>query len=134
MDRQTEIELIKQALALKACGETQYHESTHSHSTQRYISADWFERENQAIFQSRPIAIAAACELPLPGDYLTLDWVNGVPLLLNSGICQCMPSSQCAAVTDWRYRLPQAPGMSVSRLELFDRGQLAWRTGFRARV
>lgn len=85
MDRQTEIELIKQALALKACGETQYHESTHSHSTKRYISADWFERENQAIFQRRPIAIAAACELPLPGDYLTLDWVNGVPLLLIRG-------------------------------------------------
>jgi phenylpropionate dioxygenase-like ring-hydroxylating dioxygenase large terminal subunit len=56
-----------------------------THSTLRYISPDWFKQENEKIFQSTAIAIAAARELPSPGDYLTLDWVNGVPLLLVRG-------------------------------------------------
>lgn len=85
MDRQTEIRLIKQALELRARGETQYHESTRTHSIQRYISPDWFARENEKIFQGTPIALAAASEVPAPGDYLALDWVNGVPLLLVRG-------------------------------------------------
>lgn len=85
MDRQTEIRLIKQILELRARGETQYHESTRTHSIERYTSPDWFARENEKIFQSMPIALAAASEVPNPGDYVALDWVNGVPLLLVRG-------------------------------------------------
>lgn len=85
MDRQTEIRLIKQALELKARGETQYHESTQTHATDRYISAAWFERENDMLFQRQPIALAAGAEIPNPGDYLSLEWVKGVPLLLVRG-------------------------------------------------
>ncbi|MCO7231716.1 MULTISPECIES: aromatic ring-hydroxylating dioxygenase subunit alpha [unclassified Cobetia] len=85
MDRQTEIRLIKQALELKARGETQYHESTQTHATDRYISAAWFERENDMLFQRQPIALAAGAEIPNPGDYLSVEWVKGVPLLLVRG-------------------------------------------------
>lgn len=53
MDRKTEIKLIKQALELKARGETQYHESTQTLSTERYISPAWFARENETMFQKQ---------------------------------------------------------------------------------
>lgn len=85
MDRPTEIKLIKQALELKARGETQYHESTQTLSTERYISPAWFARENDRLFQNQPLAIGAASEVPNPGDYLALDWINGASLLMVRG-------------------------------------------------
>jgi phenylpropionate dioxygenase-like ring-hydroxylating dioxygenase large terminal subunit len=82
MDRPTEIRLIKEALALKAKGETQYHASTQSHNIDRYVSSTWYQRENETLFMDRPIAIGVANEVPNIGDYRTLDWVNGLSLLM----------------------------------------------------
>ncbi len=82
MDRQTEIRLIKEALELKENGETQYGASTQVHSTERYISEDWFKRENDNLFLSEPVPIGTANEVPNVGDYQSLDWVNGLPLLM----------------------------------------------------
>lgn len=85
MDRDTEIRLIKEVLELKARGETQYHESTQTHSTERYICTQWFAREKQQIFRGEPLAIGSANEVPNPGDYLALDWLDGVSLLMVRG-------------------------------------------------
>lgn len=82
MDRPTEIRLIKEALALKAKGETQYHESTQTHDIERYVSEAWYQRETEKLFLDRPIAIGVANEVPNVGDYQTLNWVNGLSLLM----------------------------------------------------
>ena len=85
MDRATEIRLIAQLLELHARGETQYHETTRSHATERYTSAQWFAREKARIFRNQPLAVGAANEVPNPGDYLALDWLDGVSLLMVRG-------------------------------------------------
>jgi len=82
MDRSTEIRLIKEVLALKEKGETQYHEFTKTHSTERYISEAWFKREKDELFFGRPMAIGVANEVPNVGDFQSLDWFNGLPLLM----------------------------------------------------
>lgn len=85
MDRATEIRLIAQLLELHARGETQYHETTRSHATERYTSAQWFAREKARIFRNQPLAIGAANEVPNSGDYLALDWLDGLSLLMVRG-------------------------------------------------
>ena len=85
MNRTTEIRLIKHVLELKARGETQYHESSRTHSTERYISPEWFQRENEKIFRDQPLAVGAATEVPNPGDYQALEWLDGVSLLMVRG-------------------------------------------------
>jgi len=80
MDRPAEIRLIKEVLALKEKGETQYHEFTKTHSTERYISEAWFKREKEELFFGRPMAIGIANEVPNVGDYQSLDWFSGLPL------------------------------------------------------
>jgi len=82
MDRQTEIRLINEVLALKEKGETQYHESTRTHDTERYVSQAWFERENERLFQRLPMPIGSVNEVPKPGDYQSIEWINGSPLLM----------------------------------------------------
>lgn len=82
MDRQTEIRLIKEALALKAKGETQYHESMQTHSIERYVSDLWYQRETEKLFLDRPLAVGVANEVPNVGDYRTIDWINGLSLLM----------------------------------------------------
>ncbi len=82
MDRQTEIRLIKEVVELHDNGDKQLHDSTETHNTERYVSDDWFKRETKHLFQGMPTAIATANEVPNPGDYRTLDWVNGLPLLM----------------------------------------------------
>ncbi len=85
MDRQTEIRLIKEVVELHDSGEQQLHDSTETHNTERYVSDDWFKRETKYLFQGMSTAIATANEVPNPGDYRTLDWVNGLPLLMVRG-------------------------------------------------
>lgn len=82
MDRQTEIRLIKEVLALKDKGETQYSESAKTHDVTRYVSQPWFERENNRLFQKLPMPIGAANEVREPGDYQSIEWINGAPLLM----------------------------------------------------
>ncbi|MAZ87804.1 MAG: hypothetical protein CL693_09160 [Cellvibrionaceae bacterium] len=82
MNRQTELRLIKEILALKQEGKTQYHESTQTLSTERYISEQWYQKEQDALFKNRPMAIGLANEIPEIGDYQAIDWVNGISLLV----------------------------------------------------
>ncbi|NIB41054.1 Rieske 2Fe-2S domain-containing protein [Pseudomaricurvus alkylphenolicus] len=82
MDRQTEIRLIKEVVELHENGDKQFHDSTETHTIDRYVSEDWFKRETQLIFQQMPAAIATANEVPNIGDYVSLDWINGLPLLM----------------------------------------------------
>ncbi|EAT13068.1 Rieske 2Fe-2S domain-containing protein [Bermanella marisrubri] len=85
MDRKTEIRLIEEVLALREQGETQYAQSAVAHDIDRYVSPQWFARENEKIFTDRPIAIAAACEVPNQGDYISVQWTNGISLLIVRG-------------------------------------------------
>lgn len=50
MNRETELRLIREALALKEKGETQYHETTQTHQIERYVSENWFQREKETLF------------------------------------------------------------------------------------
>lgn len=85
MNRETEIRLINEALSLKAKNETQYHHSTQTLSVERYISKEWFEREKQQLFLNRPMAIGTSSEIPKPGDYHVVEWVNGLSLIVARG-------------------------------------------------
>lgn len=82
MDRKTEIRLIKEVLALKDKGETQYSESVKTHGVERYVSPAWFERENSHLFRVLPMPIGSASEVRNPGDYQSIEWINGSPLLM----------------------------------------------------
>lgn len=82
MDRQTEIRLIKEVLAFKEKGETQYHESTQTHSIERYVSEAWFKREKEKLFLDSPIAIGVSSEIPNVGDYHAVEVINGLSLIM----------------------------------------------------
>ena len=82
MDRPTEIRLIKEVLLLKDRGETQYHESTHTHSVDRYVANDWFTLEIEKLFTNAPIAIGVSSEIPNVGDYHAVEVANGLSLIM----------------------------------------------------
>jgi phenylpropionate dioxygenase-like ring-hydroxylating dioxygenase large terminal subunit len=82
MDRQTEVRLIKEVLGLKAKGETQYCDKTQTHSIERYVSDAWFKREKERLFLDAPIAIGVTSEVPNTGDYLAVEVVNGLSLII----------------------------------------------------
>lgn len=85
MDRQTEIRLIKEILELKEKGETQYHESTQTHPIERYVSNDWFKLETERLFLNKPMFLGVANEVPNVGDYIAVDWINGLSILMVRG-------------------------------------------------
>ena len=82
MDRQTEIRLINEAIALQQSGETQVSDTAHSQSIERYISEDWFELEKQRFFDRLPTPVAVLAEVPEPGSYMATTGLNGRPLLI----------------------------------------------------
>lgn len=82
MNRDTEIRLIKECVELHDRGETQYQEDAQSHSTERYVSEEWFAKEKSKLFLGMPTAIGTVGEVQKIGDYRSLDWVGGLPLLV----------------------------------------------------
>lgn len=54
MNRDTEIRLIKECVELHDRGETQYQEDAQSHSTERYVSEEWFAKEKSKLFLGMP--------------------------------------------------------------------------------
>ncbi len=82
MDRQTEIRLIKEVIALKTAGKTQHHESTETYSIERYICDRWYQREQEVLFKNRPVAIGITNEIANIGDYRSIDWIGGLSLLM----------------------------------------------------
>lgn len=85
MDRQTEIRLIEEVLELHEKGETQYHESTQTLPIERYVSEEWFKAETERLFLNKPMFLGVANEVPNAGDYIAVDWINGLSILMVRG-------------------------------------------------
>jgi phenylpropionate dioxygenase-like ring-hydroxylating dioxygenase large terminal subunit len=81
MDRNTEIELIREIIGL-ADRKSAFLDDTISHSPiSRYASPERFERERAMIFRRKPTIIAQASELEGPRAFLAKDFL-GLPILL----------------------------------------------------
>ena len=81
MNRDTELELIDELLALKA-GKTHYlDEDVTRNPVSHYVSKDRFAQERSLIFRRTPMIVAHASELEKAGDFLRRD-VAGLPVLL----------------------------------------------------
>ena len=81
MNRQTELDLIDELLALKAQNSPFLDEAVARNPVEHYTSADRFALENKRIFRRTPFAAAHASELSQPGAFLRRE-VAGLPVLL----------------------------------------------------
>lgn len=81
MDRQTEIELIKEIIGL-ADQKSAFLDDAIAHSPiSRYSSSERFERERAMIFTRRPVIVAQSSELEVPRAFLTKRFLD-LPVLL----------------------------------------------------
>ncbi|WP_170560179.1 aromatic ring-hydroxylating oxygenase subunit alpha [Ruegeria atlantica] len=81
MDRQTEIEQIKEIIGL-ADQKSAFLDDTIAHSPiSRYSSPERFERERALIFRRRPVIVAQSSELEVPRAFLTKRFLD-LPVLL----------------------------------------------------
>ncbi|WP_170786447.1 aromatic ring-hydroxylating oxygenase subunit alpha [Ruegeria lacuscaerulensis] len=81
MDRQTEIELIKEIIGL-ADQKSAFLDDSIAHSPiSRYSSSERFERERAMIFTRRPVIVAQSSELEVPRAFLTKRFLD-LPVLL----------------------------------------------------
>ena len=81
MDRQIELELIDELLALKAAKTPFLDEDVGSSPVENYLSDEIFAQEKATIFARLPSAPSHSSELDGPGAFLRCD-VNGLPVLL----------------------------------------------------
>lgn len=81
MERETELELIDELLAIKAQKTHYLDESVTQNPVEHYLSEQRFELEREQIFRQTPMIAAHASELANPGDFLRRD-VAGLPILL----------------------------------------------------
>ncbi|MEM6625494.1 MAG: SRPBCC family protein [Pseudomonadota bacterium] len=81
MDRDTELELIDEILALKAKKSAFLKEGVARNSVEHYTSQSRFDLERDRIFRSAPAAAAHASELSEPGSFLRRE-LGGLPILL----------------------------------------------------
>ncbi|MEM7781323.1 MAG: SRPBCC family protein [Pseudomonadota bacterium] len=82
MDRTIEIELASELLELKAHKAHYLDDEAAKSPVDHYVSDARFEREREAIFLTRPHAIAHSSELAEPGAFLTAK-VHGKPVLVS---------------------------------------------------
>ncbi len=81
MDRQTEIQLIREIIGL-AEQESAFLDSEIAHSPiRRYASPERFERERAMIFRRKPVIVAQSSELEGARSFLTKDFLD-LPILL----------------------------------------------------
>lgn len=81
MNRDTELELIDELLALKADKTHFLDETVTRNPVSHYVSDDRFAEERDRIFRKTPMIAAHASELANVGDFLRRD-VAGLPVLL----------------------------------------------------
>jgi phenylpropionate dioxygenase-like ring-hydroxylating dioxygenase large terminal subunit len=81
MQRETEIELIDELLALKAAKSAYLDESVTHNPVEYYVSEERFARERASIFRRLPTALAHVSELAGAGAFLRRE-LAGLPVLL----------------------------------------------------
>ena len=81
MDRETELQLIDELLALKSDGAFYLDETVTRSPVVHYTSPDRFQQEREYIFRKRPLCVAHASEIAKPGDFVRRD-VAGLPALI----------------------------------------------------
>lgn len=81
VDRQTEIDLLKEVMALKTSGSFYLDETQAANSARAYCAPDRFMVERDSIFRRVPVMAAHASELNGPDSYMRRQ-VAGLPLLL----------------------------------------------------
>ena len=81
MDRETELELINELLALKAQKTHYLDEAVTRNPVEHYLSEERFQLERDHIFRKTPMIAAHISELASPGDFLRRE-VAGLPVLL----------------------------------------------------
>ena len=81
MDRETELNLIDEALALNQTKTAFLGPEVCRHNARAYTDPDQFKKECERIFRVRPVAIAHVSELTAPGDFVSREHA-GLPVLL----------------------------------------------------
>lgn len=81
MDRETEIALIEEILALEAGGSAYLDEGVTRSDVQSYLDPGQFARERAAIFRALPAIAVHSSELGEPGAFLHRE-IAGMPVLL----------------------------------------------------
>ncbi|MCB9592485.1 MAG: Rieske 2Fe-2S domain-containing protein [Sandaracinaceae bacterium] len=81
MDRTTELELIRRALARLEDGACDRGDAEEVSPVARYLDPARFAREQETLFATIPQPVAHARELAEPGDFVTLE-LGGAPILL----------------------------------------------------
>ncbi len=82
MNRDTEIALLKRCQALLESRTTEVMSSEVTSPIDRYACSRRFAAEMSDIFRKMPLIAAHASELPEPGSYKALEWLEDFPLLL----------------------------------------------------
>lgn len=81
MDRETEVALIKEILALQAAKTPFLDEATSRQPASHYTGEDRFDAERERIFRRLPMVAAHISELASPGDFITRE-VAGRSILI----------------------------------------------------
>ncbi len=81
MDRQTELELIDELLALKASNSAFLDARVGRNPVEHYASVERFVLERERVFKRLPAMAVHVSEVANPGDFVRRE-VNGLPLLL----------------------------------------------------
>jgi phenylpropionate dioxygenase-like ring-hydroxylating dioxygenase large terminal subunit len=81
MERPAQIELGRRLLDLVSQGKPDMGEETYQVDLSHYISEDQDAQEREVVFRDYPLIVAASCQLPEPGDFVT-STTSGVPSLV----------------------------------------------------
>ena len=73
MDAEFQRTLLRRLLDLRAQGTTSMADSVRWQSTTTYTDRTQFDEERRQLFASLPLIAGLSCDLPDPGDYLTVD-------------------------------------------------------------
>lgn len=84
MDAARQAELVERFFNLQAQRTTQLAEKTYRGSSAHYVSPEVMEAERRALFRGLPLVAGLSCEIPAPGDFVTLD-LDGLPVILIRG-------------------------------------------------
>ena len=81
MRRETQIDIGHRLLDMVRSGKPDMMDATFQVDVDHYVSEDQAAQERDVVFRHYPIIVAASCELPEPGDFITSE-ATGVPALI----------------------------------------------------
>lgn len=84
MNRDTELSLMRRALAHIDAGTTDLSDSVYYLAAEAYTSPMRLELESERLFRGLPIVVGLSHQLPAPGSYFCDD-LSGVPVLVTRG-------------------------------------------------